>query len=297
MKTFIRKYENKDGDHLKQLLTLYTDEADYLVSILNGPNLKYAFTAFYGGKLIGTIIAWNSNFHPNCIYFRMILLPNDKGLYLEEKLLGKLVEEENEGLPLQTSIWETAGRLKNFYQQTDLKIIRKTYMPTLTVSKVNPLKRPAPDGYCIKTLDDLLEYPKLVRELTKLVKRTYEQTHLANPVAEMELEEWRKLIFADDTIMAGSFICLDVKQQEILAYTFLHEGEAEDTLELGWCGAKSMQYMALIPQLFRNQIAYANNNVISFIQGEFDTTDPYSMEVLKTFPFSPCTAWITYQRH
>ncbi|MDA2322339.1 GNAT family acetyltransferase [Bacillus cereus group sp. Bc177] len=41
-----------------------------------------------------------------------------------------------------------------------------------------------------------------------------------------------------------------------------------------------------------------DNEIIaySFIQGEFDSTSIYAMELLKAFPFNPCATWITYQK-
>lgn len=41
---------------------------------------------------------------------------------------------------------------------------------------------------------------------------------------------------------------------------------------------------------------YANKHGYSFIQGEFDSTSIYAMEILKSVPFNPCATWITYQK-
>lgn len=41
---------------------------------------------------------------------------------------------------------------------------------------------------------------------------------------------------------------------------------------------------------------YVNKHGYSFIQGEFDSTSIYAMEILKSVPFNPCATWITYQK-
>lgn len=285
----VRKDENRRQLHqfLKRV-----GQVDSL-HILTSPNLKCICTAFYEEKLAGMVMSWQNDFHPFCRYFDMIIDPNYNGLHIEEKLLSKVEEGNKYEFPLQTSIWKTAVSLKDIYDQNGFEIIRETYMPTLTVSKMEDVMM---EERTIFTLGDILGNHLLMKKLTRIVKYTYEQMHLANPAAEIGVKKWEKMICADDTISDGSFVCLDTDGQEILAYAFLHDGESEDTLELGWFGAKGAQYKERILGLVERQITYAYNNHFSVIQGEFDTTDDYAMEVFKTFPFSPCTPWITYRK-
>lgn len=264
-----------------------------LSPMLSSPNLKWIYTAFYQEELAGMVMAWKNEFHPYCLYFNMIIDPNYYGLHIEDPLLLKLEEQNRSGIPLQTSIWETAVSLKRLYVQHGFEKIRETYMPTLAVAEMDDVIM---EEQLVITLRDILGNRLLMEKLTRFVKYTYEQAHLANPAAEIALGKWENMILADDTILDGSFIYLDIQKQEILAYAFLHAGDAADTLELGWCGAIGMQYKEVIPRLVERQIAYANHHQFSFIQGEFDTTDVYAMAVFKAFPFSPCTAWVTYQK-
>lgn len=98
-----------------------------------------------------------------------------------------------------------------------------------------------------------------------------------------------------DVITDGTYLCIDSKE-EVLAYSFLHESEEDDTLEFGWCGANNVRNVDLLLDLTKYQIEYAVKNNINFIIGEFDTTDNYAMEVLESLPFESCPTWITYQK-
>lgn len=295
MQIIIKKYEKIDEEQFSQLLHLCFEE-DYLLNVVYSSKLKFAYSAFFENKLIGIVIAWTSSFHPYCTYFRILSNPLYKRLSIEEKLISNVENLETINFPLQTSVWETSTNLRVVYEKNGFNEIRRTYMPKL---KVTDLKDDIPhnnDKHVIKTLEEVISNEVLFEKLTLVVQRNYEKTHVVNPVVEKGLEEWKKMILADDVVLNGSYICLDIDEEDIIAYSFLHESDREDTLELGWCGTSENQNKALIPQLTFQQIKYAINHEIQFIMGEFDTTDNYAMEVLSTLPFAPCPTWITYSK-
>ena len=103
------------------------------------------------------------------------------------------------------------------------------------------------------------------------------------------------MILADDVLLDGSFLIID-EEHQIMAYSFLHTSEKDNTVELGWCGTHTIDDLSLLKLLVFEQFMYANKHGYSFIQGEFDSTSIYAMEILKSVPFNPCPTWITYQR-
>lgn len=103
------------------------------------------------------------------------------------------------------------------------------------------------------------------------------------------------MILADDVLLDGSFLIIDEAHQ-IMAYSFLHTSEKDNTIELGWCGTHTIDDLSLLKLLVFKQAMYANKHGYSFIQGEFDSTSIYALEILKSFPFNPCPTWITYQK-
>lgn len=293
MHVTIKNYEAKEAEQVEKLLKLCNEDRS-LLNVLSSLGLKFAYSAIVNKELIGITFAWKSSFHPNCTYFRILANPFYNILDIEEKLLAKVIERKKETCPLQTSLWEASVTLNSVYKSNGFKEIRRTYMPKLKVTSVS--NDIFCDKYIIKTLNGILPNETLTEQLILLVKRIYEETHAVNPVAEMTIAKWRELILADDVITAGSYICIDEDEKNILAYSFLHDSDEKDAFDLGWCGASKTEQIEMIPQLVLHQIKYAIEQNIQFLNGEFDTTDPYAMKVLESFPFEPAPSWITVQK-
>lgn len=284
----IKKYTRIDEDKLKKLI--FTTNADsIIINLSKGPNCISSFAAYEKEEMVGFIIAWKSSFHPFCTYFDIIFNPHYLGCI--EELLAEMEQGEID-YPLQTGVKEGTS-LDLYYQENGFERIRKTYLPTINLSTLS-IESINPNH--VKSLDELSSDSKMVTNLVSLVKRIYEETHLVNPVAEFDLDKWKELIFAEDLILEGSYICLDKNGEEVLAYSFLHEGESDDTVELGWKGSRTKLEMENINLLVGMQIEYAKRIGYQLLEGEFDTTDPYAMKVLHTFLFPKSPVWITYQK-
>lgn len=295
MQLTIKKYEGQEEEQLKQLFYIcFEDET--LLNIVNRSRLKFAYSAILNNKLVGIAFLWTSNFHPYCTYFRILCNPFYSFLNIEEKLLSKVVELKTENVPLQTSIWETSTNLKSLYQNNGFKEIRRTYLTNLKVSDVSKYAPYHRGEYKFITLKEVIKNKELTGELVHLVKRIYENTHVENPVAKIEINKWWEMILADDVVSNGCYICLDRKRKNIIAYSFLHDSDEKDSLELGWCGTVAIEQKQLLSQLVLHQVKYAIKHDIQYIIGEFDTTDKYAMEVLCNFPFAPSPTWITYRQ-
>lgn len=291
----IQEYEVEQKEQLKHLLHVCSE--DYaLLNVVNSKQWEFAYTAYSEEDLVGFLVAWTSGIHPYCMYFRVLSHPLYHGLNIEKKMLSKVEEQKVNALPLQTSIWDISVNLKGLYTSNGFKEIRRTYMPSLKMSDVGdylPLMR---EETRIKSLTEILSNQDVLKELALLVKRNYETMHVANPAKELEVEKWEEMILSDDLVSQGSFIYLDKSEKNIVAYSFLHESEKNNAVELGWCGADNTKNKELVFQLIVHQINYAVRHDVQTIIGEFDTTDVYAMGVLKRFPFAPCPTWITYQK-
>ncbi|MDV6038974.1 GNAT family acetyltransferase [Bacillus sp. SM-B1] len=290
----IEKYSKNNELQVKQLIDLYNEES-YLFHLLRDNKTKCAYVAYYKKDVVGIFFTWGSNFHPYCTYFRIYTHPFYAELHIEEFLLNEIQKRENFKLPLQTSIWETSAHLKDYYEQNNFMEIRRTYMPILDVQKILSIKATLHSNYRVQTLSTILSNNNFFEKLAHLVKTNYEDTHLANPVASFPLESWKERILADDTLLDGSFVLID-EENEMIAYSFLHTSEKDNTVELGWCGTYTTENVSLLKLLVFKQAMYANKHGYGFIQGEFDSTSIYAMEILKFFPFNPCPTWITYQK-
>ncbi|KYZ66840.1 hypothetical protein [Bacillus sp. GZT] len=290
----IEKYSKNNELQVKQLIDLYNEES-YLFHLLRDNKTKCAYVAYYKKDVVGIFFTWCSNFHPYCTYFRIYTNPFYSELHIEQYLLDEIQKRENFKLPLQTSIWETSAHLKDYYEQNNFMEIRRTYMPILDVQKILPIKATLHSNYRVQTLSTILSNNNFLEKLAHLVKTNYEYTHLANPVASFSLETWQEMILADDVLLDESLLIIN-EEHQIKAYSFLHTSEKDNTVELGWCGTHTIDDLSLLKLLVFEQFMYANKHGYSFIQGEFDSTSIYAMEILKSFPFNPFPTWITYQK-
>src|SRR5690625_662865 len=293
MSIVIKRYNKADEKQLQSLISMSFEEAS-VVNIVRTSRVEFAYSAFVGDKLVGVIFGWKNKFHPNCTYFRIVSHPFNVDYAVEEKLLYKTKNIKHR--PLITSIWETSARLKSLYMKNGFKEMRRTYMPTLYLTSdiAQEIKIKDKNKSSMLSLAEVSSNKELMSELLSLVKRNYENMHQENPIKSMDLTNWKSLILAEDTILNGSYVFIDERKNEILAYSLLHESDTMNVGELGWCGCIDNRYKHLIPQLIFQQIKYCLSQNINSLLGEFDTTDHYAMEVLKSFPFTPCPTWITY---
>ncbi|HDR6298134.1 TPA: GNAT family acetyltransferase [Bacillus cereus] len=290
----LEKYSRSNELQVKQLIDLYNEDS-YLFNLLRGNKTKCAYISYYKKDVVGIFFAWSNNFHPYCTYFRIYTNPFYSGLHIEQFLLNEIQKRENFKLPLQTSIWETSAHLKAYYEEDNFMEIRRTFLPILDVQKIIPIDTMLPSNYHVQTLSNIVSNNSFFEKLAHLVKTNYEYTHLANPVASFSLETWQEMLLADDVLLDGSFLIID-EEHQIMAYSFLHTSEKDNTVELGWCGTHTIEDLPLLKLLVFKQAMYANKHGYSFIQGEFDSTSIYAMEILKSFLFNPCATWITYQK-
>lgn len=296
MSILIKEYNVHVELQLKKLLSLCKDEED-LISIVKSPACKFTYIACIESELVGVVVGWESTFHPHCMYFRIISHPLYEKDGVNETLLKKIESLKSVVKPLQTSIWHHTEKLNDLYEAAGFELIRKTYLPTLVVSSVEINKYTLRENdFELQTLAEIREDEVLIKQLAKLVRSNYEAAHRVNPVVAASLDKWKKLIFTDDTIVEGSYLYVDQVKKEIIAYSFLHESDDQDTYELDWCGCANDALKKWLPQLVEQQVTYARQKGVQTINAEFDTTDDYAMEVLKSFPFSFDSTWMTYRK-
>ena len=120
MQIIIKDYDNTEEGQLKRLLELaFEDEG--LLNIIKDSKYKFAYSAVAGNNVLAVIFGWQSNFHPYCIYFRILSHPFYEMYRLEEKLLSYVKKVEDFDKPLQTSIWEAQFIVRRFTKEMDSK--------------------------------------------------------------------------------------------------------------------------------------------------------------------------------
>ncbi|CDO04382.1 hypothetical protein BN988_02939 [Oceanobacillus picturae] len=168
-------------------------------------------------------------------------------------------------------------------------------MSVLDVEKISGNSVIELENASIIPLTEVQVNDALRHDLISLVKSNYERAHVINPVANLDFKSWEKLVFAEDLIQYGSYLAIDKGTQKLLAYTFLHHSTELDRVELGWCGTHDLENKKLLQSLALCQLIFAKEAGFRFVEGEFDTTDPFAIEIMRSFPFKASEAWITYQ--
>jgi GNAT superfamily N-acetyltransferase len=300
----INQYNSIQNDSINRLLYIcFADDNNSRIYFERGwksPNNLCTYVALHTNEVIGVITTWKTSFHPNCTYMSMIVHPLFRNNGMESKLLEYAESSQGVDFPLQTSIYETNYFFKEFYEKSGFKEIRRTYLSLLKLTEIQELNMKFIQKYSntqlsIETLGGISKDEKLKNKLISLVKETYEETHRDNPPRISDLHSWEKLIFNKDTLLDSSYIALS-DNNEILAFALLHEGEDDNILEFGWRGTKVETDLNLTILLTAVQIRAAKSKGYKYLEGEIDTTDPYSIELFKTFPFSPSPSLITYQK-
>lgn len=287
IETYGKQYETE----LEPLLQRFDED---LWNQFKAGQLENIFIAIRKNQLAGALVTWKSKYHPNCTYFRIITAPSFSAQATVERLFEKLEEMRTNAVPLVTSHWEKANAFTRFYLQKGFEIIRKTYMPTLNLANIKAHNFESNEKYRLCTVADIHENDFILKELLRLVKGNYEQSHEVNPVAKLSLNQWRDLTFSDNLIREGSFLFL--MENRIIAYSFLHKSTEENMLEIGWVGALESGYKKELVSLVHRQLEYVREIGFKSISGEFDTTDEYAMTVLESFPFTPTPAWLTLKK-
>lgn len=297
-------YSAPDEQSILQLLSMaYSDDKQTKDVFKRGwkstNNLLTLLAKTNKQELVGAITAWKSQFHPFCTYIAMVIHPIFRSQGLEDHLIERIQMLPDVSLPLQTSLWETDLYLRQVYQKLGFKEMRRTYMPILELEAINiELVTSITQDKCNPDLQlfslDKLQGVDQRTSLNRLIKQIYEETHRDNPLGMHDHSKWEKLIFGSDTLMEGSFVVLS-QEKKIIAFALLHEGDTPYQLDLGWRGCtESLEQ--IIPLITALQITYAKENGYKTIRGEIDTTDPYAMEMLNHFCFSPTPTLITIQK-
>ncbi|OXL81737.1 hypothetical protein BCV73_00615 [Paenibacillus sp. SSG-1] len=290
-----------DKELIKKFISSFLGEDQYSVQYfmrgLNSQFNLFTYEAIVDGSIVGLVTAWHNKFHPYCTYLSTVVNPLHQQ-QVETILLQHVESFEGIKFPLQTSIWETSLRLKDFYENKGFVEIRRTYTPKLKTSSI-PIHDLnnffiSKDSPTVISIKEILHDEKFKERLIILIRDNYQKTHKVNPLGIHDVDYWRNMVFAEDLILDASYVVL--KRNEVQAFALLHYSDAPNEVEFGWRGTTEDSDIHLILWLTAYQIDFARDHGYEYIAGEIDTTDPYSLEILKAFPFSPSPALITYQK-
>lgn len=252
-------------------------------------------------RLIGLASVWNNLNHPEALRSGVVVLPHYRRQGVGSQLWEALLHTGSEGRSLVTSLWETQVAGHAFAVRCGFGEIRRTYSAVLPISPVDAEafhgvdEALANQGYRLLSYGDAREHERA--QMAALLQHTYAVAHAANPVRHFSVAEWSARAFPDDLQPWGSFTVMH--GNDCVAVALLHVGAAVGHADLGWRGVSEghqHQSHALMVMTTAHQIAEAASRGFTQISLECDSTDPWSQEVLDSFPFGPAPTWITLRR-
>lgn len=218
-----------------------------------------------------------STWHPHCVYVRFAFDFNS----VDERAIHfmiKFLKDEFEKT-LFILIDKRFSRLAELLLQKDFRLIRKTEVINIkpeSLSTENDVRNKE-----IKTVEQILNDPILTSSLIEICKKTYTDTHVDNPVADLPILSWKNVIL-DDLIDSSSYVV--VNGNNVVAFSLMYEGEG-NSWELGWIGVADGEEMALLDVILTKQLHDANEQKIDYIEKELDSTCPYSLHIAKSLTY------------
>lgn len=167
--------------------------------------------------------------------------------------------------------------------------MRKTYEPEVSIDNLichyNNIDSQSCSIHLPFVITDKLVYK---------VQDIYRNTHLANPLGEISLQEWKTVITNDLDLENSIAIYSDDK--EITAYLFIFH-ESESIKEIGWVYFKNEEVKRHLIKLFKAVLCRFKKSGIKTIGLEVDNTDRYAYELFSPFLIHTKPSLITYMQH
>ncbi len=152
-------------------------------------------------KPVGFFSIWINNFHPNSLYFNMIV---DKK-YRRNKIgtnMYEYIKSLGSGFSyLQSSFYETSLTGSYFLEHLGFKLYRSTHEPQIDTSRIEIDKQKMEEYINKEDLEILalsdMKSDNELKEVFELAKGCYTQSHLDNPVKEINVEMWGNIVKED----------------------------------------------------------------------------------------------------
>lgn len=273
----IKRLHKNNEDELRQIRTFINDvfreHSDLNIgmhSSISSKLHKDIYVIENDKEILLAASTHKSSWHPNCIYVQLAYnfgCANEKVL---QSIISELMSKYDE--PLFFLLDDRFYNVHKILSHNHFKMIRKTEIihihPTQEGGKTVPDER-------ILSIKELRNNETRMNSFVQLCKKTYTETHLDNPVANLPIESWREAAL-DGVLEEHSYVI--VHGLEINSFSLLYASD-ENSWELGWVGVDDLSRISDLDQLIHKQLEDAVMNNIAFIEKEVDSTCPYSLHI------------------
>lgn len=234
------------------------------------------------GQIIKSIgVSWGNPNHPLAKYIHFFSNAT-------EELLNKMLTIQAPYDRIVFSCWENEAEKMKLLQPFPFQLFRKTYMEKY---EINTLLEKLDDITVPQTflsLKQVLTQPSLEEELFKLLKHSYEQTHLHNPAQTEDWLTWKEKLLEDNPDLELSYIAIE--NNRVAAYIFVHPVD-EEHYEIGWVGQQGN--VNLLP-ILKKQLICLQNKGITSVEFEVDTTDYNAWQFADLLDLKSKISWYSY---
>lgn len=236
--------------------------------------------------LIGYLYYTNNHFHPYSLYIHFKFLIKNPDV----DILSRMFSELQGNAPDFNYILNLEHHYpfyRDFIKNNDFIEIRKTYEPEVPIDNL----------IChYKYIDSLSVYSSFVitDKLVYKVQDVYRSTHLANPLGEINLQEWTTVI--TNNLDIENSIVIYNENNDITAYLFIFH-ESESVKEIGWVYFKNDVAKRHLLKQFKTALFRFKKSGIKTISLEVDNTDKYAYELFSSFLIHAEPSLITYMKH
>lgn len=228
-------------------------------------------------------MSWTNAMHPTAKYIQVV------SLHSGQEMVDRLQTLEAPFTKVIASCSSKAIEDIARLEQAGFTLFRKTYEETFAIASVLPVIADRLLDVKLVSLAEVLNDPGLEKELFTLVKRNYEQTHLANEAADIPWTEWKDLLMNDDPDLNGSIVAIE--GTTVVAYIFLHP-ITETHCEIGWIGTRGE---GDIETLLKVQLQDLLSRGFQTIGVEIDTTDHFAYQLAELFKLDELPSWNSYK--
>jgi len=235
----------------------------------------------FNDTVIAIGMSWNNPNHPSAKYIHVTG-------NVSNELMNELLIHQPPHDRIIFSCWENELEKIQLVQQFQFQLFRKTFMETYTINDLLQKLKLIDEPLLIVPLEQILKQPSLEEDLFKLLKYSYEHTHLRNPAKEVPWQAWKNSLLNDSPDLQLSYIAIE--NNRISAYIFLHPIN-DDHYEIGWVGQQGNT--SLLP-ILKQQLNRLWDKGIKTVEFEMDTTDYNAWQFAEILDLKTKLSWNSY---
>ena len=232
----------------------------------------------------GVGVSWSNLMHPTAKYIDVSSI--DEG----DLLLQSLLKEVKPFNKVVSSCYESNIGSIQLLEKYGFRLFRKTYEVSYSIADIVNILSNLDGEIDTTPLVEIQKDKLLTEQLFRLLKKSYEETHLHNEASDFSWQEWRDMLYDDNPHLHFSKVV--VQKGQVGGYIFIHP-ILETECEIGWVG-KSIEFPLVY--VLKQQLLELQAAGYTMVGFEIDTTDHFAFEFAEFLQLEQQKSWNSYRR-